>query len=950
MLTKEDIGKYIYDPNSIQNYVLDSIEQTLVEPIDIVDPTNPFTMLLEAAVVTPSSAVIETQNGMRRIYPSLSVSKEDLYPHLTDDVVANMFAIPSVANLVFYINVLDLKQNGYRPDNADYVEMVLPEFTEVTVVNTVFTLLNDINVRLYDNGSIFIEQQISSNDIGVNDISILNGVITTGADGDSWILFETKVKQVKRIVVNDTVIASEGFVKNIALTDQYFYIDVLYKNADTNNEYVTLNRLHDDAYIDPYTPSVYVKEIDGGITVTIPDVYLYSGLVSGNVQIIVYETKGKLYLPINNYVLEDYTLVLGNTGKTTASAVSPNITILANSRYVVDGGADALSFEEMRDAVIFNSSGDIDLPITDYQLKRKATFNGFELFKAMDVITNRTYIASKNTTLFQTDAVNARADIFNNTTRIVLADLVNNNNVYMDDDIFIIKSGTLFKEVNSVVTVLDNNEVAYIDSLDSLGKSTYFKDKRIFYTPFYYILDKISDIVTSRVYDLDNPSMENIRILDKNVNVKQRINIDKYLLEKIDTGYKITILPIIDSNFTDNDLSSLKMQLRLPIVDSEEYVYYQSDYDLTTGYVVFTINTNFYIDEKGYLPLSDGESNISNKTINMSTEAVFHFYLENSTTVDDTQFLHTELVVATNPVVLTKERADLTLGNELKYLWNKIHNEYSERLYLKYTEDVPLLYDKDVYLENPETGAIFDVVTTEDGEQVLVYNKIHSEGDPVLDDEGNPVYKYKAGDIVIGEDGLPIVDQMNGIIRYIDILMLEAEYKIANTLIHKNYLELLMANIKNWLLVEMQELNDITLENTVILFKSYKSSLPVKINVNNVTYSTNYSVSPVVTLYSIRNDYSVEEINSMKITVGNIVHDQLDTVEIKLSDIKENIIAAIGNDIVGVKITGLDSIGDLEVFNINDKATRLVMNKHLVVNPNNELIVDYDLTLNIQKV
>jgi len=949
MLTKEDISKYIYDPNSIQNYVLDSIEQTLTEPIDIVDPTNPFTMLLEASVVTPSSAVIETQNGMRRMYPNLSVSKEDLYPHLTDDVVANMFAVPSEANIVFYINILDLKQNGYRPIDADYVEMVLPEFTEVTVVNTTFTLLNDINVRLYDNGSIFIEQQISPNDIGINDISILNGVITTGADGDSWILFETKVKQVKRIVHNDTVMASEGYSVNIALTDQYFYIDVMYKNADTNNEYVQLKRLHDDAYIDPYTPTAIIKEIDGGVNVTIPDVYLYSGLVSGNIEIVVYETKGKLYLPINNYVLEDYNLVLGNTGKTTASAVSPNITILANSRYVVDGGADSLSFEDMREAVIYNSTGDIDLPITDYQLKRKATFNGFELFKAMDVITNRTFIASKNTTAFQTNAVNARADIFNNTTRVILADLVTNNNVYIDDDIFIIKSGTLFKEDNGVVTILDNNEVAYINSLDSLGKTTYFKDKRIFYTPFYYILDKISDIVTSRVYDLDNPVMENIRILDKNVNIKQRVNIDKYLLEKVDTGYKITILPILDSNFSDIDLNSLKMQLRLSIVDSEEYVYFQGSYDTVTGYIVFNIDTNFYINEKGYLPLSNGVSNISNRVIDIHSEAIFHFYLENTNIVDELQFLRNEVSINSDIVVLTKERADLTLGNELKYLWNKIHNEYSERLYLKYTEDVPLLYDKDIYEENPETGAIFDVVETEDG-KTLVYNKIHSEGDPVLDADGNPVYKYKTGDIVIGEDGLPVIDQMNGIIRYIDILMIEAEYKVANTLIHKNYLELLMDTIKNWLLVEMQDLNNDTLENTIILFKSYKSSLPIKVNVNNVTYSTNYSISPNVTLYSIRNDYSLEEISAMKVTVGNIVHDQLDTVEIKLSEIKDKIIAALGNDIVGVKITGLDSIGDLEVFTINDKATRLVMNKHLVVNPNNELIVEYDLTLNIQKV
>ena len=46
-------------------------------------------------------------------------------------------------------------------------------------------------------------------------------------------------------------------------------------------------------------------------------------------------------------------------------------------------------------------------------------YEGFEIFKAMDIITERLYIASKNVTDINTDIVASRADIFFNTTHFL---------------------------------------------------------------------------------------------------------------------------------------------------------------------------------------------------------------------------------------------------------------------------------------------------------------------------------------------------------------------------------------------------------------------------------------------------------------------------------------------------------------------------------------------------
>ena len=60
-LTRDDIQSYVYDPSAMQARILAELgneDSTLT----ITNPTNPFTMLMEAAVTTAAAA---TQEGNR---------------------------------------------------------------------------------------------------------------------------------------------------------------------------------------------------------------------------------------------------------------------------------------------------------------------------------------------------------------------------------------------------------------------------------------------------------------------------------------------------------------------------------------------------------------------------------------------------------------------------------------------------------------------------------------------------------------------------------------------------------------------------------------------------------------------------------------------------------------------------------------------------------------------
>lgn len=950
-LTKDELGMIVYDPNRVQQRILEQVELATEGDYAVVNPTNPFTMLLEATATVTANGISESKSVIRKKYPFLAEKADEIYQHISDDELANMFAVPSEAVIVFHINVLDMKTSGYRPPNSNFVETTLPTGTEVTILDTVFTLLNDIVIRLYDNGSVFVEQLQNTNDISISDLGILNSGIVSDANSVAWVIFETRVKQVKKHVKNTTVTRSKGFKETISIKNEYFYSDVSFKNSSTNNVYTKIKKSHSEEYINPTTPTAYIALNGKDITFQIPDVYIIDGNIDGNVMLELYETKGLLYLPINKYKVEDFTIKLGDTGKSESASTSANLNILANSRMVVEGGSNGMTLDELKKSVVYNTTGNIDLPITRYQIERSGEHMGYEIFKSVDVITERLYVATKNLPKISSNLVLASHDIFFNTTEIILEEDINNSNIFEKDNYFIIKSNTIFKEINSVVKIVTDDELTYIDNLNNSQRIDYLKENKMFFTPYFYVIDTRDGFTSSRVYDLDKPVLQDLKILGKNVNINQRANIDKYTIIRTKTGYRVVLTLITNDEFKELDPTLINMQMVVHLLGGNVDAFIDGVYDPTTGYFSFEIETDLLLSEEGFLDLKNGYSTLFNKYINLETEPTFYIYTTDRSVVDTSGYLLDEIVIPsgdeTKYIVLSKEKIKLTLGREIKYIWNKLYNSYTERKYKTYNYDLPLVHEEDVYDVNPETGSIYWC----DAQNNITTNKLYSKGDPVLDEENNPVYKFRKGDIVLDNNNTPIVDTYSGIVRYIDICMLEYEFKLAQSIPYKNYTESVKDIIDSYLYKDMAVLNEKTLENTTIMYKSYKSAKPVILNINNIYYAANYKVKPNVTLYiNSTSSLSSAEIENYKDKVGSLIDKELSKSTVKLSEVKENIMTALGSSIVAVKIENLDGSGKSEVIKLQDKTTRLVMNKKLDSNKNNELIVRYDLDLAVQYV
>lgn len=937
--TSNEIKKFLYSPELMQREIL----KWLAEDGKVINTANsPFVMLMEAAVTTSSNAAIESKNAIRTLYPNLATEPDHLYHHMCDDELANMFAVPSQARIFFQVFIPSLKTKGYRPPNANWVEITIPADTSITVADmTTLTLLNDIIVRLYDNGTTYVEQIANDNDIAVNDVSKLESRIISNSDDKSFILFDTIVKQVKIKTVTGNISPSTGFSKVVKLDGYYCYSNFTYKNSK-NGLYQRLPIYLNEEYIDPRNPGVYMNIGDTTeVLYKIPDIYILGNKVSGNVNIKVYETQGDKFMALNMYDAQSYVIKLENTNKNESASKSKYVEIMAISNGVLVGGRNALSLEELRKAIIYNSTGDIDLPVTEQQISRMGEMNGYVVNKVIDVLTNRLYTASKSLPSDKGRYVLSKPDMFFNTVQFVLGDYMNHPNVLIAENQFTIKSKSLFKEKNSIITLLSDIELQSIESMSTKVKLSYLKENKIFYNPYYYIIEKNDQYSYCRIYDLDRPVLDTTKVDGKNINVSYRVNIDKWTLDKYTHGYKLYMTLSGNSELEKIDQSNLKIQLVLPLSGDNTKVYFDSIYDVNTGYHIIDIRTNLHITSDGYMPITNGYSTLATRLVSLRTPCTFYVYTNDPTVNDPSKYIIGEVYTPNkeNIVVFNKETSYITFGKELKYIWNKLFNSYTERKYKEYTEDVPLVYEKDVY-KVFSNGLIHD--------ENLNTEIIHHKGDPVLNAEGQPIYQYRKGDVILDDLGRPIIDLESGVIRFIDISMIEYEFLLANSVSYVNYLKLVMDVYEQYIIEDMESLNSKLIENTKILYKSFRSSVPLKILSDGVDLAVPNIISPKVILYVDRNiQISNEEEENFKNTIGDILDDELNKDVVILSDIKNTIKMTLSDIVHGISIFGITK-ENYEIVRINSPLNRFCLTKMLDYNKNQELIVRYKFDLEIR--
>lgn len=773
---------YKYHPNGIVQASLSRLEDMLDGKVKLLEPSTPFTYLLETTCLNTAFAVQEFAMLTRKLYPRLANSDEDLYLHMSDYDFLGRFAEPSRAKVIFNILFSDFQSKAsFNAFTREYT-LKLPRHLKVLVGEYVYLLTSAIVMRLSSNGVVDVrfENQDFNNIFPVN-TNHINFSLRAVNNNEEYINFELELPEVDIEVSDIPVDLTSVFTGTLPYhKDRQFYFLRAFFYQD--NQWKEMLVTHTNEVYDISTPTCIIKVLPTTHTVqySVPSVYLNSGAVSGNIRILVYTTIGHSLVNFSDYKIGDFSAEYGDVfpeqemDESTASLQS--LTKIIYIQDNVSSGKDGLTFDELKSAVIDNSIGDRKLPITVKQLEFNASQDNFRIIKDVDVVTGRIYKLETQTPRPATryPLTKYNLDILEHVCTVT--DLRSGNGVkHFGEHITVLSEGTLFRLADGILHHISVPEAEQVRALtgsslvNAVNQSTYLS---LFY---HYVLDTSSSVTRLRVYDLNTPVVKSSSFKTFNASARVGVNTITNNLYKTPQGYTLDVLAnvkkftdtITENNvrpylvYTDVSGSRFFLESVLFTVISDQPVYR------------FSIESDYFIDASNQLHVTNFlDSNGARASIFVGLEAPLQM-LYVSTAVP-ASFVSTEMdhfiqssYLVGGRCAVTLEELRLSFGVHLEHLFSAVHSSTGVFNYQTHAEDVPMRHTKTVY----------------DGDNEIV----HHVGDVVLDGEGREVIAHPKGSVVLNDYGTPLPVATLEMQRYLNLLFIDYRVTVCTGKADKDY-------------------------------------------------------------------------------------------------------------------------------------------------------------------
>ena len=953
-----DVSKYLYNPAAIQRAAVALIPAMTNGEIEFVDPSNPVVMCIENASINTAAWMIQNAALTRKQYPAAAQTIEDLYPHMSDKDYIDRFAVPTIGTFVFFFGMDEiLSKLVADASNSGVRKVIIPRNTYVTVNDTVFSLQYPIEIRQMAHGGLQIVYDVDElSPLQTLSTNLIEWKIITASDGTELLAFSVEMTQFKINSQTGTVTNSTGFVLNIKTEDQFFFGRVFQKNND--GSYTELLTTHTEEIYDPATPTAVFTVLDGQVRVKIPQIYLTTGMVTGTLRIDIYETKGVLSMNMVAYRPEQYVIKYEAYNAAEKNEyVAPLTTLRINSMMsnsVINAGQDSLTFEQLRKRVISNAIGSPDLPITNTQIEASLEREGYTVVKNIDNITNRAFLAARPMPDPQASELITAAAAGISTLSTSVEDAILIDTVVDNGDVVTIKPETLYKSVNGVIELVPDSEVAALNAMAPDQKAIAVNNANYMYTPFYYVMDSSGNEFNLRPYHLDTPIVDSKSFVGENDTTLLQVGTDQYQIMRSDGGYVVEIQTKSSDEWKAlNDDEVFVQMAFIPTGDVDRaYVQGQLMGKTDTGERIyhFPINTTWKIGADNELQVSSFLMyNDTPRNVDMPLLRDFDVMYSTNTprgpqwVMSDIDAKLGYFLLPDDAYAITQESFSIRFGYFLEYLWARARTIVGEANYEKYAIDVPATYSQDVYLTDPATGAAFTV--NSDGE--LVYTILHHKDDPVLDAEGNQVYKFRVGDIKLDGYGNPVIIKSRDLVRQMDLFLIEGSYYLATNQVTADYRDYLRTTVVNWLTEDLPVMGDNLLEETSLFYYPVTSVGLIKVLFSNglETYldagqtfrCTLYVNSSVYNNYDLRATLTTNTIKT--------ISDQLEQRVVSMSNITDALRTTYKDDVISIELSGLGGNKNLNVVTIIDDAQRLSLRKLLITRNDETLGLEEGVTV-----
>lgn len=938
-----------FEPTRLNSIQMENLEAAFDGETLMVDPSLPFPSLVEASVVMTYGAIQRDEILNSRDYSVMAVSDEDLYFHLSDKDYEGMFATPAEGWFDIYIAEDEVLSTAVPVGNTGTKRLTIPKHSQIVVNNTPFTFQYPINFLVKTHGAIDVIYDGSKPSPlqTLRGNKVKNDIVTTGITANNGgpvrlIRLTVKLKQMLLTSYTYSLTASKSLKKVLTLTDEFYYVRAFSRLSSGLWDEIKTTR--SQQVFDPTDPTLLYKVIEDELTIELPYVYYLTNLVTRDLRIDVYTTKGDINMSLSGLSPDAFVATWRDLDEDDSAkyyAVLPTLaTVSIISTEVISGGTAAPSFEERRARVLNNAVGDAVIPISDAQMGTALAELGFDSQAVVDDVTERTYLASRAMPNNLNGQSSTGVDAAVITMKTAISDIINLETVIDNGQRFTLTPKTLYRNIDGVLSIVSDADRKAIDLLTGDALSNRVNDGTYLYTPLHYVLDISDNEFHVRPYFLDSPEIDVTSYEGSNNSLGLTISAGTaQSIVRDEFGYLITIQS--SSNAAWQALADDQVHVQLAFKPSGE-----SDYAYINGRQIsksssgeriyqFRLDTHWDISPDHLLTLTnfsmyepiqrDYPTTLQQDFSLIWAVSDFSVLGGESSDVDDDLG---EFLLPDGAIGVYHETVSITLGDELSGLWARARSMIGLRKYVTYQVNVPAVWEQNFYAKDENGQPIIEGTGTDRHLKVQF-----AKGSPVLDADGKQTYKHRAGEAVLDEHGNPILESERNVIRWWDVVLFDAVYRYATDLNDAAYMADAPKVLVDWINDVLGGVREELIERTDLLFQPRNTLKFVECLVEDSELKTLHTAQTLtIDFYVSKDVYADNDIRkALESTAIAAVVAGLDNIVVSRNNLEAAIKAVAGTDIVSIHLSGLGGeVNDYNVITLLDESSRLCVAKSLI--------------------
>lgn len=934
------------NPDALQRMQIQYAETMVDGPVSINSAGNPFVSIFEMNAVISAMQATENIAQLSNIYPSLTSNEEELSKHMTFKDHMGRWSYPSKSTFTIGLPLQQLRDNAIAlNDGSGTKRLTIPGMSAISVSGATFTMQYPINISILNHGSIVVEYDTTRpSPLYIPESSSITATYNL-LENIEMIYIPFEIYQIAISSQSTTISAVAGFEEEYGFDDKFFMCRAYRTNA--SGAWEEFEVTYSDVTYDPTIPTL-VASVDpllNKLSVNIPQIYLSSGMLQNQIRIDIYTTKGKLDLTLENFTAKSFSANWINPDAVKSvdplgfsSRMGMFGTIYLAAEQAPYGGANAITFNELRNRVILRSTRTEGPPTSDLQVSNDFKDSGFVKTTVIDNIDDRQFLATQplpkpvvNTETVTTSdvlpfAVSSIGSVVLNKV-ITLNELALADTVIDNGNRLTVLPTTLYSLVNGVVEIvpdsyvktLKNTSITTVDQLTNIVNNAHY-----YYTPFFYVHDISANEYEVRPYSLSSPKVVRKYAVLNNDTLGLSAGVTQYALEIMPdySGWRYTFTLTTSEVFKELTPDQVNLQFSYLDENSGYRTIFNgvmtTPIDSNTGKPIdgkyafeVIVPTNWDIDSDDLIRIGTGSSSaplLSNWDIVI--------FLKNYMPIGATK---SEIESAYNPILmpdfentatyvgLSQEQLNMNLGYHLDKLWKRETSTIEPWMYEKYLEDIPALYSVTIYKTTPAGDIEFKMNAAGTMLERVV---LHAIGDPVLDSNGKQVMSYYKGqtklDPITKEPIL--IEGERGILRHFDMVLLDGKYYFATADAVVTYRQQSVDTLVTWNNGVIKNLSAKLIGQTKLYYHPTATTGIMRAFVGDgilVTMEADQQLSIDITVPNqVYKNTTLRR--NLKVAIIQTVDTYLSThVTLSQSELLNAVRDAIADDQIGIEISGL---------------------------------------------